>query len=439
MFCNVAHPLVPGIGSLDNFYARQYADGEIGREINRTTGVDFAQWVNREHKPLFSRWGWTFNFEPKQSDAVVYVGRAEPQPPPNLTLDSLNHPIFSWAEMESYRFTGDKQRFRLVYDPLVRYYRALEKYLQQGNGLYITDWASMDNSPRNLYLKGGGCGVDISCEMVMFARQLATMAEMLGKREDAKAFTRDADRLKQLVNSLMWDDQRKFYFDLTLKGERAPVRTVAAYWALLAGVASPAQASALVAELKNPATFARMHRVPTLAADEKFYDPAGGYWRGAVWAPTTTMVIRGLDHYGHDALAREIALNHLDIMGRVFKETGTIWENYAPDSAAPGKPTGKDFVGWSGLGPILYLLEYAIGLKPNAPENELTWNLRSSARQGCERFRFAGHVVSLVAEADPLDAKRLRVTVKSDGAFKLRLVRDGQIQTVLVQAGKQVL
>jgi hypothetical protein len=150
-------------------------------------------------------------------------------------------------------------------------------------------------------------------------------------------------------------------------------------------------------------------------------------------------VIRGLDHYGHDALAREIALNHLDIMGRVFKETGTIWENYAPDSAAPGKPTGKDFVGWSGLGPILYLLEYAIGLKPNAPENELTWNLRSSARQGCERFRFAGHVVSLVAEADPLDAKRLRVTVKSDGAFKLRLVRDGQIQTVLVQAGKQVL
>ena len=31
MFCNVAHPLVPGIGSLDNFYAKQYEDGEICR------------------------------------------------------------------------------------------------------------------------------------------------------------------------------------------------------------------------------------------------------------------------------------------------------------------------------------------------------------------------------------------------------------------------
>jgi hypothetical protein len=242
-----------------------------------------------------------------------------------------------------------------------------------------------------------------------------------------------------LINTLMWDEQRKFYFDLTLKGERAPVKTVAAYWTLLARVASPDQANALVAELRNPATFARMHRVPTLAADEKYYDPAGGYWRGAVWAPTTTMVIRGLDSYGFDGLAREIALNHLDIMGRVFKETGTIWENYAPDAAAPGKPAGKDFVGWSGLGPILYLLEYAIGLKPNAPENELTWNLRSNVRQGCERFRFAGHVVSLLAEAAPLDAKHLRVTVKSDGAFKLRLVRDGRTQIVSVKAGEQAI
>ncbi len=38
MFCNYAHPYVPGICSLDNFYAKQHADGEICREINRTTG-----------------------------------------------------------------------------------------------------------------------------------------------------------------------------------------------------------------------------------------------------------------------------------------------------------------------------------------------------------------------------------------------------------------
>ena len=59
MFCNYAHPYVPGIGSLDNFYARQHEDGEICREINRTTGRDFEQWVNAKNEPLFSRWGYT--------------------------------------------------------------------------------------------------------------------------------------------------------------------------------------------------------------------------------------------------------------------------------------------------------------------------------------------------------------------------------------------
>ena len=433
MFCNVAYPLVPGIGSLDNFYAKQHTDGEICREIGRATGVDYAEWVNREDKGLFSRWGW--NGAPNAP--VIYRGRATPQPPPLLTLDALNHPIFAWAELESYRMTGDVERLNLVYEPLLHYYRALEKYLQQGNGLFMTDWASMDNSPRNPFLKNGGCGMDISCQMVLFARNLAEIARVLGKAGEARALEREAERVKKLINQRMWDDQRRFYFDLTQNDSHAPVKTIAAYWALLARIATLSQARALVAELQNPKTFARLHCPPTLAADEKDFDPAGGYWRGAVWAPTTTLVIRGLENYGYDSLAREIALNHLTNIGRVFLETGTIWENYAPDSAKPGKPAKPDFVGWSGIGPILYLLEYGIGLKPNAPANELVWELRSSARQGCERFRFNGHVVSLTAAPAEEDPRKMTISVKSDGAFKLRLAHDGQSKRIQVKRGEQ--
>jgi hypothetical protein len=48
MFCNVAYGLVPGIRLLGNFYAKQHESGEICREINRTTGIDFTPWQNRE-------------------------------------------------------------------------------------------------------------------------------------------------------------------------------------------------------------------------------------------------------------------------------------------------------------------------------------------------------------------------------------------------------
>ena len=131
-----------------------------------------------------------------------------------------------------------------------------------------------------------------------------------------------------LINKHLWDPSLRFYFDLKADGQRAPVKTIAAYWTLLARVARPAQAADLVAQLRNPATFGRPHRVPTLAADEPGYDRAGGYWRGAVWVPTDMMVIRGLENFGYADLAREIAFEHLDRVASVFEKTGTIWENY---------------------------------------------------------------------------------------------------------------
>ncbi|HCA81775.1 MAG TPA: alpha,alpha-trehalase [Bacteroidetes bacterium] len=436
MFCNVAAPLVPGIGSLDNFYAKQHPTGEICREIQRKSGLDFSSWVNSDDTTLFTRWGW--DFPPARQLQVRYVGRGIPKPNPRLTLDALDHPILAWAELESYAVTGDSSRLRRVWDPLVHYYQAFRTYLLQGNGLYITDWASMDNSPRNADLLDGGTGVDISSEMVLFARNLSSIARILGKNSESRSFAREADDLSRRINKLMWNSKQGFYFDLKIDGSASSVKTVAAYWTLLSRVASPAQARLLVDHLKNPKTFGRFHPVPTCAADEQGYLSSGGYWRGAVWAPTNTMVIRGLENYGYADLARSIAQQHLQIMAKVFEQTGTIWENYAPDSENPGRNTdsslvNKDFVGWSGIGPILYFLEYGIGLKPDATANKLTWRIQSTQRVGCERYRFNGHVVTLVAE--PSGAGAINISVNSDGLFTLLAEHHGVRKQFAVHHG----
>jgi hypothetical protein len=154
------------------------------------------------------------------------------------------------------------------------------------------------------------------------------------------------------------------------------------------------------------------------------------------------MVMRGLERYGFDELAHDMALRHIRLVADVYQETGTIWENYAPDFQEPGKhvngrPVVRDFVGWSGIGPILYLLEEAIGLRVNAPANRLEWTLRSSRRCGCERFRFAGHVASLVAEKAGEGTRR--VSVSSDGPFTLNLTSHGRERSVEVGKGETTI
>lgn len=441
MFSNYGMPYVPGIEGLNNFYRKQYPDGEICREINRTTGSDYSAWINWENKPLFSR---AFidkeeNFKSNGYKPAVYINRDIPKENPYLTFDALNHPILAWAEIESYKITGNKERLKLVYLPLKKYYEALKKYLKQGNGLYMTDWASMDNSPRNTYLQDGGTAVDISCEMVLFANNLFEIAKLTGNFTDTSFFSSDAKALSKIINEKMWNANENYYFDLTNSEEFVPVKTIAGFWSLISGVATPEHAKLLEKELNNVKTFNRPHRVPTLAADQESYNPLGGYWKGSVWAPTNTMVIRGLEKYNLNQTAYDIAINHLNNVADVYKNTGTIWENYAADSICPGNMSRKDFVGWSGMAPILYFLEYAIGLKPDATMNTLTWNLKKNKRVGCENYRFNNHTISIIAENVGLSGSNFQITISSDGNFILVVDHYDTQKIFNIHAGEQIL
>ncbi|XID90265.1 trehalase family glycosidase [Paenibacillaceae bacterium WGS1546] len=428
MYGNLAHPYIPGIRSLDNFYCKQLDDGEIAREYVRNTGEEFYKWVNAERKPLHSFFHNHYKHRGlSQVNDLDYEAMYKPDlgrtvdRPPYLRLDNLNHPVLAWAELESFRHTGDRARLQAVWEPLVRYYEALRYHLYNQYGLFVTDWASMDNSPRNKYL---GSGVDISCEMVMFARNLIEIASLLNDKdldEQVSALHSDAETFAEAINSRMWDPDTEFYYDVTNDGRRAPVKTIAAYWALLSGVADKRQAAKLADWLNDPHTFNRKHRVPVCSADEPGYDPQGGYWRGSVWAPTNTMVIRGLEKYGYRDLAREIALNHLDNVVQIFRDTGTIWENYPADSIDSGNADKKDFIGWSGIASTLYLLEHAIGLKGDAANKELTWRLPSGAGTiGCDRYWFAGATMDLKA-VEQEDGAYL-VTAKSDAPVMLNVI-----------------
>ncbi len=400
MLCNYAHPYVPGIQSLDNFYCTQREDGEIVREVNERTG---------------------------QPHAMSAPG----------TPDSLNHPVLAWAERESYRITGDRDRLARVYDPLVRYYRSYEKIRDPDSGFYRTSWASMDNSPR---IDGLRCGIDTTAEMVLFARDLAAIARVLGRHSEAERFEREAASLVDRINQRLWDDQTAFYHDWSDRGERHNVRTVAAYWTLLAAVPDQARAARLIAHLEDPRQFNRLHRVPTVPADEKGYSGVGEYWRGGVWAPINMMIVRGLERYGRHDLARDIALNHLQNVTAVFQSTGTIWEFYAPDAPAPGTVSGQrgrpDFVGWSGLAPIVFLIEHAIGIRIDAPKREIVWNITSNRRCGVENLWFAGITASLTCDPPSPDGTR-RLHIRSTGQFRLILRSMGKSKVLLIPSGAE--
>lgn len=436
-FCNLLHPFVPGISSLDNFYCKQMDDGEIPREMVRETGADFKLWVNAFDSPLYSYFHNHYGF--RRLKALTNLPYEEMYKPdlgrtverhPYLTLDNLNHPLLALAEWESYCHTRDAGRLTMVVEPLYQYYKSLHYHLRHENGLYVTDWASMDNSPRNKYL---GLAVDTSSEMALFALNLRNIMEELGRLgyevKDCGSRIRelagDYELLAQKINAWMWSEEDGFYYDLTFDGRQTGIKTIAGFFPLIAGVAGEARAGRLSAWLEDPDTFNRRHRIPVLAADEEGYQPQGGYWSGSVWAPTNALVIRGLEQNGYHRQAKDIALNHLEALSRVFQNTGTIWENYPADEITSGDSDNRDFVGWSGLAPILYLIEYGVGLSLVRETGDITlqWeisdDLAAQGKLGCRNYWFAGKTADLEAAAEH---NGLRITIRTKDEFQLMLI-----------------
>ncbi|RMH57050.1 MAG: hypothetical protein D6679_07965 [Candidatus Hydrogenedentota bacterium] len=432
------HRLFSAVESFDNFYVKQHPTGEICREIGIENGEDY--WKNTEGDPL-----WVALYEPhKNNPAGYYFTRptikSHPQPS-FCSLPGLNDPsCMAWGEMESYRITADAARLRRILPVQKAWYDAFQVYVRAECGFYVTDWASADNHPRNPYL---GYGVDVVNQMIHLAELLLEIGGIIGEEAGADRYRKDVEETVELVQRFMWHEETAMFYDLDKELRIIPFKAVFGFWPMLSGAATEEQCKALVQHLDDPKSFNRRVRVPTLAADQPTFTPKGSYFHGGVFPFTNHMVIRGLEKQGYDRLAREIAISHWSASVELFQKTGTVWEYLQPDEIAPGEaalgdPGEKarpDFAGWGALPVIGYLIEYAIGLKADAPANTVIWNLTETKCCGCRRFAFGDVVTDLVALERTSSEEEPRLELQTNKPYKL-ILRWGKNKEKRISVGE---
>ncbi len=424
MFARYGHDVFPAIESLDNFYALQRESGYIGREFRESDGAmihfDFDG-------GLFSPTGWK---------------------------NTINPPLFAWAEVESYRITGDRHRLRQVLPALEKY----AEWLDRDGDPAAEDWESngrlskvsphklywntplgsgMDNTPRPAE-KGAGW-VEMSAQMVIMYNNLAIICDEIQANEKAVFFRTRASEISDRINRWCWNSEDGFYYDVLANGEQFKKKTIGGFWPLLAGVASSEQAARLVDHLTDEGEFWRPMLFPTLAADEAEYVPEGGYWLGSVWAPTNVMVIKGLEQNGYEELAARATENYLSGMYTVFQDSGTVYENYAPEYFQPGEPAKADFVGWTGCGPIQLLLENVMGLRPHGFDHKLLWKIRRLDRHGVEQLKLGANQVSVLCEARASVDDPAHLTIYCEQAFELVVDLGSGERSYALEAGDHLL
>jgi hypothetical protein len=402
MFGHYGRRVFPFINTLDNFYAKQHADGFICREINTYDGRD-----------LFT-----------------------PQDP-----SSTGPPILSWTEWIHYERTHDLDRLRAVFPALVAYHHWWRDWRTWPDGSYFTDgWgAGLDNQtrvPDSVHYHHHYRWADANMQQALNCRMLQQMGSTIGRDEFNADLQAEYQRLTAYINDHLWDEGSGFYYDLAPDGRFSTVKSIGVYWGLLAGIIPDDRVTRMLAHLDDPALFNRPHRVPSQAADSEGYHPDGGYWRGGIWSPTNYMILRGLTLHGADDLAYAIALNHIGNVAQVFKETGTVWENYAPEYVGRGSPSRGDFVGWTGLSAVSIPLEYVIGLRTNDTPHLLIWDIRLTERHGVWRYPLdASGTLDLVCAARPDADTPPNLRITTDKPLTLRACWTGGSQVWTLEPG----
>ncbi|HEX4415958.1 MAG TPA: trehalase family glycosidase [Lacipirellulaceae bacterium] len=399
-FARYGNQAYPFVTAFDNCYARQHENGFICRETDKN---------NRE----------------------VYSGFP------------VNPPLFAWAEWESYRITGNKERLNLVFLPIVKQYEWFMTFQRRANGLYWTNGLQeADDSPRNRLMHSA---VSATSYQALAALDLAKIARVIGRDDMAAFFESEHKSLGKLVNDHYWDEAHGIYNDLDANDhfitELQPgsfCKHVHMFWPLLAGIAPPDRVERMVKELNNPASFNRRNGVPSLSADSAGYtggpNGTGQYWCGAVWPSGELMVQESLRATGHEQDWRRLAEKYLNAELEVFNKEHTIKENLSPDTPV-GAGMGE-FVGWGGIAPVANLIEAVLGLDIDAPANAITWHITHTERHGLKNFQLGDSKVDLTCDKRASATDPCQITINSTGNFTLRLIA-GETKEVKITQGEQ--
>jgi neutral trehalase len=275
-------------------------------------------------------------------------------------------PVLAWATSRIAADTKDTAFIREVYPKLRSYHSWLMKSRRLSSGLFFWQHpyeSGLDNSPRFGARDESSFvdtrvidAIDLSSYVVLDAKALIAMAreqialgatpeETVALEADIAGLSSEAEEISQLIRTKLWDESTGYFYDFNEKtGERVMIPTLASFFPLVAGVATPAQAARMMEHLRNPEEFNTTIPFPTVARNSKWFDK--DCWRGPVWVNTAYLTMEGMKAYGYNAEAKDMAYRLVDGVYKTWNNTKKFVEYYDPDRFDFEKLTRKRGVGW---------------------------------------------------------------------------------------------
>ncbi|MBC8081539.1 MAG: hypothetical protein H7X86_14440 [Gorillibacterium sp.] len=386
--------------------------------------------------------------------------------------DRSNPPVGSYCILKVYQQFQEVEMLEQVFDKMYSWNRWWMNN-RDGNGDGLLEWGSnrtyvdnaavvlqesfevaakmesgLDNSPiydgvrynpqgRTLEL----ADVGLNSLYAMDCLALVEIARELGKNDEAALLTLEYARMKEAMNSQLWNEEKGIYCNKHWSGEWSEVLTPANFYPLIAGIATKEQAARMIEEhLLNEEEFWGDYVLPgVMKSHPSFQD--NDYWRGRVWGPMNYIVYEGLKKYGYEDIAHELADKSLRMFLKEWREENHIHENYNALTGDGDDVENADPVyTWGGLLPYMYTLEVMEAL----PKGAIRFGNISEQSASLSGIVIGNHTYSIIKDKGlqvlrdgqpylTTDISTVKVTVNKEenGVLSVSVVRGDKVDGTL--------
>lgn len=287
---------------------------------------------------------------------------------PHKDKPTTSAPFFNWINWEIYKVSQDRQFLHEAYESGVKYANWLIANRDTDNdgtfewGPYgiienVRDWYNavfQVSAERYLDVDKEDISdelecLDLSLMMVKELRCLSEMAGELGLKSESRNWEGKADAISSFINERMWDESSGFYYSVNKSDHSFYFMTrdlkrqeIIGFLPLWAEATDKDRAAKLIETLTDTTKFWRRYGIPTLSADDEWYSPYVDYcckWNGPVWLLWDYMVYEGLENYGYDRMANELADKMKAAVKLQLEKNHSFRESYSPDNEVLNCPS----------------------------------------------------------------------------------------------------
>lgn len=240
--------------------------------------------------------------------------------------------LIAEKELKNYWTNDELTELHPVYQGLSRY---CDHYILSATAEHESGW-DMTSRFKDRCLDF--LPVDLNSCLYRYETGLSQIFMLLGDKERAFVYMHEAQQRKETMDKLMWNEERGCFFDYNYQQKEQHIfYSVACFYPLWAGLASPEQAQkmrASLAVLECENGIANTQKEDLLMPFRQHDYPNG-------WPQQQWIVVDGLLHYDFMEDAHRIAKKWLDMNKDLFEKTGTFWEKYDVANKGVGKSSDR--------------------------------------------------------------------------------------------------